>query len=64
MPTPMAVIGMTSAEDVSIDKPTDPQTWAWKPQVRDWDRLADAVKASNNTTKNTYSSQLDHGENK
>jgi hypothetical protein len=63
MPTPMAVVGMTPAE-ISEDQSTDPQTWAWTPEVSDWDRLTEAVKASSNTTKNTYSKQLDHGENK
>jgi hypothetical protein len=63
MPTPMAVVGMKPAE-ISEDQATDPQTWAWTPEVSDWERLTEAVKASSNTTKNTYSKQLDHGENK
>lgn len=63
MSTPMAVLGMAPVE-VSSEQKTDPQSWSWKPQVQDLDRLTDAVKASNNTSKDTYSSQVDHGENK
>ncbi len=63
MTTPMAVLGMVPVE-VQNDQKTDPRDWTWKPQVQDWDRLTEAVKASNNTSKNTFSSQLDHGEGK
>ncbi|QDU94046.1 hypothetical protein [Lignipirellula cremea] len=63
MSIPMAVLEMAPVE-VSSERKTDPQTWLWKPKVHDWDRLTDAVKASNNTTRNTFSSQLDHGESK
>jgi hypothetical protein len=63
MTTPMAVLGMEPVE-VDTDEQTDPTKWTWEPKVKDADRLADALKASSNTTKNTYKTQLDHGENK
>jgi hypothetical protein len=62
----MAVLGMEPAE---VDKEEqkgriDTAEWTWTPQVKDADRLADALRASSNTTRNTYKDQLDHGENK
>ena len=63
MKTPMAVLGMVPVEGTKEEK-TDPTTWAWKPEVKDFDRLADAVQASNNTSKNTFRDTVDHGEGK
>lgn len=63
MSTPMAVLGMAPIE-VTTDEKTDPQSWSWKPEVQDWDRLTESVKASSNTSKQTIKGQMDHGENK
>ena len=47
------------------DEQTDLAKWTWKPQATAGHlRFGDALKASSNTTRNTYKTQLDHGENK
>jgi len=66
MTTPMAVLGMEPAE---VDKEEqegriEMAEWTWTPQVKDADRLADALRAGSTTTRNTFKTQLDHGEHK
>lgn len=63
MPTPMAVLGMKCVE-ISGAQHLEPQSWSWKPKVQNPHKLVDAMNASNNTSRNTFSSQVDHGENK
>lgn len=64
MTSPMAVLGMEPVETDNKDEQTNLAEWTWKPQVKNADRLADALKASSNTSKATYKTQVDHGENK
>ena len=63
MSTPMAVLGMVPVE-VSSEQKTNPNTWQWKPQVKDESRLKEATMSSDNTSRNTFTSQVDHGEGK
>jgi hypothetical protein len=63
MSMPMAVLEMEPMEK-DTEEAKNPEEWTWKPAVSNWDRLPDALKASQNTSRNTTSSQIDHGENK
>ena len=63
MNTPMALLEMepVELEEQDLSEPTD---WTWTPNVKDPTRLAKALTASSQTTRNTFRDQLDHGETK
>lgn len=63
MGTPMAVLEMEPVE-VSKEATTDPATWNWKPKVKNVIQLADAVRASSQTSRATGTKQTDYGEGK
>lgn len=63
MKTPMAVMGMTCVE-IAGPKEIATSNWTWKPAVSDATRLNDSRMSTNQTSKQTFSSQMDHGENK
>lgn len=66
MKTPMAVKGMFRVEtdEATLVKKINPSEWSWTPNVRDLNRLTNAVNASSQTSKATFSKQTDYGENK
>lgn len=63
MQTPLALAGMISVEAQS--QATPPLSdWTWQPKIDDTDRLANALLASSQTSRQTWSKQTDHGEGK
>jgi len=63
MTTPLALTGMSSVEAVPPPIP-DLSSWTWRPQNQDDNRLINALQASSQTSRQTWSKQTDHGEGK
>jgi|GEM_PF-3066633 len=63
METPLALTGMISVEAKNQEAPQIAD-WTWQPQILDAERLTNALMASSQTSRQTWSKQTDHGEGK
>jgi hypothetical protein len=64
METPLAMTGMISVEATNNQVPPQLADWTWQPQVLDGERLTNALLASSQTSRQTWSKETDHGEGK
>jgi hypothetical protein len=63
METPLALTGMISVE-AKVQATPDLSDWSWQPKIDDTERLTNALLASSQTSRQTWSKQTDHGEGK
>lgn len=61
---PLALRGMQRV-DLTEMKVKPVQSWSWNPVVKDPEKLDKMLASGSNTTsKNTFRTQMDHGENR